>query len=348
MATFFKLFACCIPVKGYSRSIIYDIQRNAFEYIPNLFFDLLQECRQLSREEMQQHYPEEDFEGILKFLDYLSEHEYGFWTKCPEEFPDLNLQWHYPGNISNAILEYHTEASTYYLEPLLKELGQLGCRYVQLRIFGNGSQQLLESIAAMITTSAIKVVEILIPYWQDMDWENVFTLMRQQHRIIPLSVYNCPEDSNYPEWIKDDAFIASRLNITTQLLVAGNVKEETREANFTVNTDFFSEAMAFHTGLNRKVCIDIKGNIKNHISHETVFGKAGVDSLSEVTSRLSFQSKWKINNDKIEQCKDCEYRFMCMDNSDVVFREDGIYKKEDCGYNPYTQTWNTVRAAAVI
>ncbi|KAA5534577.1 grasp-with-spasm system SPASM domain peptide maturase [Taibaiella lutea] len=348
MKTFFKLFACCIPVRGYSRSVIYDVQRNAFEYIPNVFFELLQECRQLSKEEMQQHYSAEDFEGILKFLDYLAEHEYGFWTRCPEEFPDLDLQWDYPGNISNAILEYHTGQSNYNLEQVLNDLAQLGCRYVQLRIFGEGSLQLLESIATMTAGSAIKVMDIMMPYWQSLDWESIFALMRQHHRIIPFSVYDYPQDCLYPEQIKDDNFLSSRVNITTESFAAGNVKEESKEANFTVNTDFFCEAVTYNTGLNRKVCIDITGAIKNHISHEAVFGNASVDGLSEVVSQLSFQAKWKINNDKIERCKDCEYRFMCMDNSDIEYREDGIYKKQDCGYNPYTQTWDAQKTAAIL
>jgi SPASM domain peptide maturase of grasp-with-spasm system len=347
MKTFFKLFACCIPVKGYGRSIIYDLQRNAREYIPNLFFELLQECRQLSKEELQENYTPEDFEGILKFLDYLAKHEYGFWTTCPEEFPDMNLHWDYPGNISNAILEYHTDHS-YNMEQVLNDLAQLGCRYVQLRVFGEGSQQLLESIATITATSAIKVIDVLMPYWQGLDWESIFTLMRKQNRIIPFSIYACPENCFDLEQIRNDNFLASRINISTQVFVAGHVKEAVQEANFTVNTDFFSEAMEYNTGLNKKVCIDINGNIKNHLSHTAIFGNISRDSLQDVTNLLSFQAKWKINNDKMERCKDCEYRFMCMDNTDIEYREDGIYKKEDCGYDPYTQTWDTIRETAVL
>ncbi len=38
---YLKLFACCIPVKGQSRSIICDLQRYNFDFIPNDLFDLL-------------------------------------------------------------------------------------------------------------------------------------------------------------------------------------------------------------------------------------------------------------------------------------------------------------------
>lgn len=106
---FFKLFACCIPVKGASRTALYDLQRNSFEYIPNILYDLIQECKQFSAAELQLRYPASAWQGISKFLDYLEENEYGFWTSTPECFPDMSLEWDFPGKISNAIIEFVPE-----------------------------------------------------------------------------------------------------------------------------------------------------------------------------------------------------------------------------------------------
>ena len=41
MNNYFKLFACCITVVGAERSIICDIQRGSFEFIPNDFLEIL-------------------------------------------------------------------------------------------------------------------------------------------------------------------------------------------------------------------------------------------------------------------------------------------------------------------
>ena len=38
---YFKLFADCIPVKGKRRSIIYDLTRNIYKYIPNDLYEIL-------------------------------------------------------------------------------------------------------------------------------------------------------------------------------------------------------------------------------------------------------------------------------------------------------------------
>jgi SPASM domain peptide maturase of grasp-with-spasm system len=339
MKTYFKLFACCIPVKGFGRSVIYDVQRNAFEHIPNLLHELLQECRTSSIEELEYQYASEDYEGLVKFLNYLIAHEYGFWTTSPEEFPDMPVQWDYPGTISNAIVEYDTAASPYDLFALLRELDQLGCQYLQLRIFGKGSFQLLEDVASCIAASVLKVADIVIPCWDAPDLNAIFGLMKAQHRIIPLSLYRCPATISIPEDLAADKFLMSRLNISTQELVHDHVGEITNPDNFIVNVDFFMEAKGYNTGLNKKVCIDVAGGIKNHISHASVFGNLCTDALSETVGSIAFQSKWKMNNDKLEKCRDCEYRYMCLNNSDILFTEDGAAKQHACLYDPYTQEW---------
>lgn len=67
---FFKLFANCIPVKGYKRSIVYDLQRNDFSFIPNELFELLTEYKHLSITELKELYPD-DVETIDEYYSFL-------------------------------------------------------------------------------------------------------------------------------------------------------------------------------------------------------------------------------------------------------------------------------------
>ena len=39
--TYFKLFASCIPVLGVERSIVCDLQRSNFLFIPNILVEIL-------------------------------------------------------------------------------------------------------------------------------------------------------------------------------------------------------------------------------------------------------------------------------------------------------------------
>ncbi|WP_375560604.1 hypothetical protein ACE193_23385 [Bernardetia sp. OM2101] len=71
---YFLLFACCVPVRGASRSTICDLQRNSFLFIPNELCDIFLSENQLDVSSLD----EEEKENILDCINYLKEKEYGF------------------------------------------------------------------------------------------------------------------------------------------------------------------------------------------------------------------------------------------------------------------------------
>ena len=85
-------------------------------------------------------------------------------------------------------------------------------------------------------------------------------------------------------------------------------------AYFTSNIVAFSESLAHNSCLNRKISIDINGDIKK---------------------------LWDLSKDKIHVCKDCEFRYICTDCRAYVEDPDDILSKPlKCGYNPYTGEWS--------
>lgn len=336
---YFKLFACCIPVKGYGRSALYDLQRNSFEYIPNLLFELLEDCKNLSKADLQEKYQADEWPGINKFFSYLEENEYGFWTRTPEEFPDLSMQWDHPGKLTNAIVEYKVGYSPFKLNSVFNSLEQLRCSDIQLRLFGDCSLKLIKGVIESLYGRYFCVIDLFIPHSDKLDVEELLVLLKSEHRIIPLTIYNCKnkEVKNYIN--EDDKFLLSRVHITGENFYPGKVKEQVSLGTFYVNTEFFSESYSFNTGLNRKLCIDIDGNIKNHISHKTVFGNICNDNPADIIESPAFQKLWKVKNDNIEICNVCEHRYMCMHNSDIIYKKGKAYKKQLCNYNPVTQNW---------
>lgn len=67
---YFKLFANCIPVRGYSNSIICDLQKGKYIPIPNELYDILLLCNSnLNISEIKKKYPKKDDKiGIELFL----------------------------------------------------------------------------------------------------------------------------------------------------------------------------------------------------------------------------------------------------------------------------------------
>ena len=91
--------------------------------------------------------------------------------------------------------------------------------------------------------------------------------------------------------------------------------------------------------MNRKIAIDVKGEIKNCPSIPKSYGNVKNTSLLQVASEKDFQQLWQVKKDNIAVCKDCEFRHVCTDCR--AFTEDGeLYgKPSKCNYDPYTATW---------
>ena len=66
--------------------------------------------------------------------------------------------------------------------------------------------------------------------------------------------------------------------------------------------------------------------------------------LNKILKFIDFsntQKLWNASKDKIDICKDCEYRYMCYDPRVPIERKDGSwYYETECSYNPYIAKWS--------
>lgn len=66
-----------------------------------------------------------------------------------------------------------------------------------------------------------------------------------------------------------------------------------------------------------------------------------IDSLIE-----KMQPYWEYNKDKVERCRDCEFRYVCFDCREIAMRKSGEMNSRNplCDYNPYTGEWEEENA----
>lgn len=75
------------------------------------------------------------------------------------------------------------------------------------------------------------------------------------------------------------------------------------------------------------------------------FGNIKDTTLEDALNHKDFKKYWNLTKDKIEVCKDCEFRYICTDCRAYTERthenEKGLdtSKPLKCGYNPYTGEW---------
>src|SRR5690606_37404254 len=116
------------------------------------------------------------------------------------------------------------------------------------------------------------------------------------------------------------------------------------ELLFGVNVKLFREAQHFNTYFVNKIYFDKNGDIKNSIRLTKSFGNIEnlhkVEDLSKIVAKKDFQEYWFVHKDLIDICKNCEYRYFCVDNRIPIKRnENEWFNTVECNYNPFIGAW---------
>lgn len=323
----FKLFACCVVVEGVSGSVIYDLQRNTFYNLPNDFLHIIYDSKKYDISTLTSQYGVE-IEGFFK---QFADAEIGFYTEQPGDYPDIDCTWWSPYNITNSIIEYDSQEK-FEFSKAVQQLNDLACKAVQIRLLSTFNVSKIKQLISFFQASRIRHIELLIPFSDESEYYNeLFDLMKLEPRLNRILVFAGPEDK-----IIKKGNILNKVIIQFKKNIRSDKSEIFKIERFNINTELYSEARNFNLGLNRKVCIDLNGEIKNYLSHDLSFGNINEVPIQEIIEKEAFQTKWKITNDQIEICKDCQYRYACVNNSDIRRDGDKLYKINYCNFDPYT------------
>lgn len=336
---YFKIFSCCIPVKGASRSIICDLQRNSFEFIPNDLYNIINLFPEMSIFSIKEKYNNKFDETIDEYIEFLLENEFGFFCSKDELgfFPELNLEWDYPAKITNAIIDIN-KSSNYSLLNVFQQLDTLNCKDIQVRIFDVLDYSKIEEIISYSDGLRIKSIELLICYNENITEKDLFALSKKNKRVKIIVIHSS---------IKDEIIVDQKRNYLIpiqyrkQKIVSEKECGKVLVKDFSINNEMFTESLKFNSCLNRKISINTNGEIKNCPSLKKSFGNIENVNLKDVCKMDEFSKLWNINKDTIKVCKDCEFRYICSDCRAYICDENDIYSKPmKCDYNPYTTTFN--------
>ena len=324
---YFLLFDCCKLVKGVSNSIIMDLQRGEYLRIPNILYEILnQNLKENSIDNLKKIYNHEFDQGIEKYVDYLVKEEFGFLTDEPNLFPKSNLDFKSPFKIISSVVCID-KYSNFSVNDILSQLTKLGCQIIQIRVYNFLNLNILLKNLEKFGNSIFNLVELFIPYSNSINFKVIQDFLTK-YPAFKIIVHSINSDNILS---KKKCYENYSLKLTKKI-----INSETREIYekefFQSNSKFYYEALQFNIGLNRKVCVDTDGSVKNYINHTKTYGNILDTSLKDIIERDDFQYKWSISNDKIEKCKECQYRYMCLSNSDIIQKDNKFYKKEYCSF----------------
>lgn len=330
----FVLYACCIPVKGYTRSLVCDVQRGGFKFIPNELYEILVDEAPCDVTALKKKYPESDHGTIDEYFEYLESHEYGFWTNNPEKFPAIDLSYKTPSTITNAIIDLDKH-SDHDFEAIFDQLEYLGCKEVQVRAYDTLGIKEIRHIMKLLAGRKIRAIDWVLKY-SPADHEQILALTSEYNRISAITLHSGFENKVLNKGFSDMGRI---------MMVKQTVSDETHCGQispiyFSLNLTTFTEAKNFNSCLNQKISIDKQGNIKNCPSMATTYGNHQDTKLAKVVQNEAFRAVWDITKDKVSGCQDCEFRYICTDCRAYTQDSQNPYAKPaKCDYDPYTGVW---------
>lgn len=322
---YFKFYNSCIPVKGFNRTAICDLQRSEIFFISNSVTDMLQDNIDKKIEVIYEEYSGYE-ELVTKNFTFLIENELGFLTDEPDNFLDLDLEKDYL--FLSDIMFLEIDDLQEFKVRLLKEIDSLGCVQLVLLSKSKIKFDILEQVLEILKNSKLNVISVVSEYSNDS--LNIEKFFAEFPRLRDVNFFNSPEGMvSDNQWINFysgnyNEFLSRRISSVNNLLL---------------NLDAFIEAQKFNLFFNRKVYISNKGDIKNYFNDEKVFGNIENDAITEIISTDSFQELWKANKDKIDVCSVCEFRYICPDNRIPIQKDEKYFHESLCNYDPKTNTW---------
>lgn len=340
MADYYILFGNCIPVKGVRRSIICDLQNDNYSFIPNDLYDILTQFKGKDFEEIIQFYGEENRTIINSYFSHLEESHYVYKTtdkSLSESLPSISFEWDFPAEITNGIVDFNDGSTNIEkLESIIIQLDDLNCKYLQFRFFDKITLEELDHVLSILDTTGIMSVEVLVQYYSSFEKKNLLkNLLKRHKRLLKLVISNA-KTVEYLDYIDCPGYIFFITENISSEKDCGKVSSD----HFACNIGHFTESLKHNTCLNRKVSIDVNGNIRNCPSMSEIFGNISNAKLKDVILHSAFRKYWGISKDDIEVCKDCEFRYICSDCRAYIEKPGDILSKPlKCGYNPQTCEW---------
>ncbi len=332
------VYSCCQVSIGSSRSLIIDLQRNKFLFIPNILAEIIAESKgkihvidTLSKIEC-----EENKIIFKEYMGYLLDNELAEIIEIEEAvyFENLDLNFESPETISNCILDIGPILKL-KLSDIVSALNDFNCVALEIRSFESlTSLELIEEIFNGFINSTIRSIDLTIKYFDGVG-NSLNRLIDLYPKINNVIIFNSPEGKVERHSYNTGFTIYCdfpAINSSSCGVVHWNY--------FVPNIEHFIESKSYNSCLYKKIGIDVEGNIKNCPSMKESFGNIKNTTLQEAINKPGFKKHWNIKKDNINICKDCEFRHICTDCRAYIEDPGDLYSKPlKCGYNPYTNEW---------
>lgn len=334
-----KLYANCLPVQGARRSIICDLQYQSYKFIPNALFEILTMHKGKTTIAIKEYYLHECDSQIDSYFKFIIDNDLGFFCDQvdADHYPDLCLEWQRPEVITNVILDVDQD-NMYDLEKAAREIALVNCKALQIRLFRPSSISVIKNILEHFRFGPLQHIELLLGYSEEFTEERLHQLSDDHLRLNLMTFHGSPEDKLLTMYAKGMTVLYIKRTVdSTEHCGVINA------SFFDITPDMFMESIQYNSCLNRKISIDIKGEICNCPSMQKRYGHISSASFLDAIGTNEFNVPGKIRKDDIQICKHCEFRYICTDCRAFIENPlDILSKPAKCAYDPFLAKWRQI------
>ena len=138
-----------------------------------------------------------------------------------------------------------------------------------------------------------------------------------------------------------------------QNLLPADISSKTIQPPFYISETDFKIAQKCHPCLAGKLAITPNGDVFPCIfARNQLLGNILHTSLNDLLASQTLQTCWKTTKDQITKCKDCEYRYACVDcrplAQNLNAKHDWYAAPMDCPYDPYKGIWEINKNSSTL
>jgi hypothetical protein len=311
-------YSTLIIVKGYLRNVLFDLVRNKYDFISHEMFDFFKKYQNRKLVGLSAA------EKIL--LKEIIDKDWAFFSTQQEVsfFPKLSTEWHDNIYVQNAVIFYEGKEDILNLALSTLSSPTGFCSYYTIIITSDVKKETIARMLSILKKFSSIKVEIFIKYG---DWINKFNDNRFEIIQIHLvTIFKAP----------------IQIQRRRVVHVAQDLEFDFIDYNyFNPNINTYIESLRYNLFYHKKVIISESGYFVKSLVDKNPILKLTKQNLPKVLNLLSKINKWDISKDKIDVCKICEFRNMCLDSCEIIERNNRSYfRKKECNYNPYIAKWD--------
>lgn len=320
---YFVLFQDCIITDGAKRSIIFDVGQKNYIAIEKVH-------RNLFIQDSYFHCNNDNF----TFAKNLEKINFGYFTNDVTKDKLNQRTYHYfnPKDFSNIVIDFD-ENLAFDIDLLINKLKYLNVDSIQVRCV-EPCEDLLIKFLSCIEIFSFRSIELYIPSKDSNNSRDILKkISKISKKLTFVTFYNSTKNETY-------IFKGLRVIHNIQNIFEENQCGYISQSYFVPDIQFYSESQLHNNCLNKKIAIDIKGNVKNCPYSKEIFGNINELNLQELMLNEHFKKYWFLKKDDINICSDCEFRYICSDCRIFTVDNDLNGKPEKCKYDPYSNIWN--------